>query len=149
MTEVKLKEKRSDSVFIYEMPENTKCNVVIDKNLSAKIIVRENKNKNVLTLTADTPKPLAHYNALFMDMGFSLPIIPILDSIIIRWAKLLQLLTALDRLGSRDSAYINALCDVLKLDKKNKTLDDLMESASKELLKQLSSFEEYSDYANA
>lgn len=149
MTEVKLKEKRSDSVFVYEVTDNTKCNILLDKNLSAKMIIRENKNKNVLTLTADTPKPLAHYNALFMDMGFSLPIIPILDTIIIRWAKLLQLLTALDRIGSRDSAYINALCDVLKLDKKNKTLDDLMESASKELLKQLSSFEEYSDYANA
>lgn len=149
MTEAKLKEKRSDSMFIYEISENTKCNILLDKNLSAKMVIRENKNKNVLTLTAETPKPLAHYNALFMDMGFSLSIIPILDTVIIRWEKMLQLLTALDKIGSRDSAYINALCDVLKLDKKNKTLDDLMESASKELLKQLSSFEEYSDYANA
>ncbi len=145
--EAKLKEKKSDTVFIYDAVPNGRCNVILGKDLTAKLILRADNKKSVITLRADNPRSLQHYNALFADAGFSQESAVSFDAVIVRWAQLLQLLNALERVGNREKDYLTALCQVLDVPCHKKSIDKMESICTEELMKRLSAFEEYKQYA--
>lgn len=142
--EAKLKEKKSDTVFIYDAVPNGRCNVILGKDLTAKLILRADNKKSVITLRADNPRSLQHYNALFADAGFSQESAVSFDAVIVRWA---QLLNALERVGNREKDYLTALCQVLDVPCHKKSIDKMESICTEELMKRLSAFEEYKQYA--
>lgn len=147
MKEITLKEKRNDTVFLYDAGDNARCSVILDKDLSAKIILRAEKKKCILTLYANKPKELSYYNEILVKAGFSVEMAAALDKVIIRWAQIQQLLNALERLSHDDTVYLKALCELLTISVEGQSVTHLNALCTKELMEKLSAFEEYKDYA--
>ena len=147
MKEITLKEKRNDTVFLYDAGDNARCSVILDKDLSAKIILRAEKKKCILTLYADKSKDLSYYNEILTKSGFSAETAAALDKVIIRWAQMQQLLNALERLSHDDTVYLKALCELLTISVEGQSVTHLNALCTKELMEKLSAFEEYKDYA--
>ena len=147
MEELTLKEKRNDTLFLYEVGDGRRCSVILDKDLSAKIILRAEKKKCILTLYADKPKDLSYYWEILAKSGFSTEIAATLNKVIIRWAQIQQLLNALDRLSHDDTVYLKALCELLTIPVEGQSVTHLNALCTKELMEKLSAFEEYKDYA--
>lgn len=147
MKEIILKEKRNDTVFLYDAGNNARCSVILDRDLSAKIILRAEKKKCILTLYADKPKDLSYYNEILVKAGFSVEMAAALDKVIIRWAQMQQLLNALERLSHDDTVYLKALCELLTISVEGQSVTHLNALCTKELMEKLSAFEEYKDYA--
>ena len=146
MEAIQLKEKRNDTVFLYT-GKNVRCSVILERDLSAKLVFRAEKRKCVITLRADKTKPMQSYNEMFANADFSQEAAVTCDAVIIRWSQILQLLTALSRLSYKEPVYMKELCKVLNISTTRLSLEEIEKACTKELMAKLSMFEEYAQSA--